>query len=291
MAVSIDNAFVRTFEGTLRFLAQQSQNKLRGWCQERNQPGEDHVFETLAPAEMSEKVGRRQNTPETDAEWANRIVLTKTFDIGDTVEKEDKVRMVIEPTNALSQNFAMAGRRKFDDIIIDAAEAAALDKDGNLNNFPAGQILHTGGATEISFDVVTEVQELFQTNDIDIDEAKVAVVGPKQIRKLMHDPKATSADYTTLKAIQAGKFHEEWMGFRWVVTNRLNAPGAGRKNCLFMTRKAIGLKVDEDISADIDKDPSKSFMWRVYARLTAGAVRVEDKQIIIFDAKDTVTLT
>lgn len=290
MAVNIDNAFVRTFEGVVRFLAQQSQNKLRPWCQERSQTGEDHVFETLAPAEMQEKVGRRQATPENDADWQNRIVLTKTFDIGDTVEKEDKLRMIIEPTSALAQNFAMAGRRKFDDIIIDAAEAAALDKDGNSNAFPSGQIVGSGGASEISFDTLTEVQELFQTNDIDIDEMKVAVVGPKQIRKLMHDPKATSADYVTLKAIQAGRFHDEYMGFRWVVTNRLNAPGAGRKNCLFFTRKALGLKVDEDITTEIDKDPGKSFMWRVYARLTAGAVRVEDKHIVIFDAKDTVTL-
>lgn len=290
MAVNVDNAFIRTFEGVVRFLAQQSQNKLRGWCQERNQTGEDHVFETLAPAEMQEKTGRRQATPENDSDWQNRIVLTKTFDIGDTMEKEDKLRMIIEPTSAIAQNHAMAGRRKFDDIIIDAAEAAALDKDGNSNAFPAGQIIRTGGASEISFDVVTEIQEGFQTNDIDIDEPKVAVVGPKQIRKLMHDPKATSADYATLKAIQAGRFHEEWMGFRWVVTNRLNSPGAGRLNNLFFTRKALGLKVDEDINSDIAKDPSKSFMWRIYTRLTAGAVRVEDKHIFIFDAKNTVTI-
>lgn len=290
MAINIDNAFVRTFEGIVRFLAQQSQNKLRGTVQERSQPGEDHVFERVSAVEMVEKTGARQDTPEVDTPWSNRIVNTKVFHIGDTVEKEDKLRMIIEPTSAIAQNYSLAARRKFDDIIIDAAEANALDKDGNVNTFPAGQILHTGGASEISFDVLTEVQEKFGKSDIDPDIEKFAVVGPTQIRKLMHDPKCTSADYAVFKAIAAGRFAEQYMGFTWKVTNRLNSAGQGRVNCLFYTRAAIGLKVDEDVTTEIEKDPSKSFMWRVYARLTAGAVRVEDEQIIIFDCKDTVTL-
>lgn len=289
MAINIDNAFVRTFEGVVRFLAQQSQNKLRGWVQERSQPGEDHVFETVGSSEMVEKTTTRQATPENDTDWSNRIVNTKVFNIGDTVEKEDKLRMIIEPTSTIAQNHAMAGRRKFDDIIIDAAEANALDKDGNSNAFPAAQKLGDGTG-EIDFDILTQINEKHGKNDIDPDEDKVMVVGPTQIRKLMHDPKATSRDYVVFQAIQSGTFHEKYMGHYWVQSNRLNAPGVGRLNILSFTRKAIGLKVDEDISVEIGKDPSRSFMWRVYTRLTAGAVRVEDKQIIIFDCKDTATV-
>jgi hypothetical protein len=50
------------------------------------------------------------------------------------------------------------------------------------------------------------------------------------------------------------------------------------------------MKVDEDITTEVAKSTERSFLWRIYARITAGAVRVEDKQIIIFDCKDTATV-
>lgn len=292
MAITIDNAFVRTFEGVLRFLTQQGENKLRGTVMERgNGPGEDHVFEYVGPVEMSEKVGRRVATPEIDTPWSNRIVTTKTFDVGDTVEKEDKLRMIIEPTSAIAQNYAKAARRKFDDVIINAADPSvnAIDKDAGVIAFPVAQKLGDG-LTEITFDRLTEIREKALKKDIDPDEPMYAVVGPTQIRKLMHEPKATNADYVAFQAIQAGKFHEKYMGFYWKVTNRLKSAGAGRVNCLFYTPGALGLKVDEEVSTEIAKDPSKSFMWRVYARLTAGAVRIDDNLLWVFDCKDTATI-
>jgi hypothetical protein len=290
MAFTVDQAFINTHEGNVRNLAQQSRNQFRPFCIERNEQGASHEFFTLAPAEMQEKGGRRQATPENDSLWANRIVTSKTYNVGDTMERDDQMQMVIDPKSAIAFNHSLASRRKWDDIIIDAAEAAALDINGTVTALPAAQILHTGGASEISFDILTEVQEKFGKDDIDQDISKIAAVSPTQIRKLMHDPKATNADYVTFKAIQDGKFADRYMGFYWVVTNRLNSAGAGRVNCIFATVQAMGLKVDYDYTSEIAKDPSKSFMWRIYGEQRGGAVRIEDKHVIIFDAKDTVTL-
>lgn len=292
MAITINKAFTRTFEGVVRFLAQQSDNKLRGTVMERgNGPGEDHVFEYVGPVEMAEKVGTRQATPEIDTPWSNRIVTTKVYDVGDTVEKEDKLKMIIEPTSTIAQNYAKAARRKFDDIIIKAADPTtnAIDKDAGVTVFPVAQKVGDG-LSEITFDRLTEIREKALKKDIDPDEPMYAVVGPTQIRKLMHEPKATNADYVAFQAIQAGKFHEKYMGFYWRVTNRLLSAGAGRVNCLFYAPGALGLKVDEEVSTEIAKSTEKSFLWRVYARLMAGAVRVDDNLLWVFDAKDTATV-
>ena len=78
----------------------------------------------------------------------------------------------------------MAMRRATDDIIIAAATGTALDGGGGSNAFPAGQVVGDGTG-EISFDMVTEVQEKFMANDIDPDVPKCFVVGPKQVRRLM----------------------------------------------------------------------------------------------------------
>jgi hypothetical protein len=292
MAFTIDKAKVKTFENTVRFLAQQGDSRVWKWVGDvRYGPTASHSFKRIGKAAMSAKVGRRVATPEIDTVWSNRVVTTSVFDVGDTTEKEDEMAMVLDPKSAIVQNFGMAGRRQLDDIVIDAADANAPDEDGGANAFPAGQIIGAGGASEISFDIVTQINELFQTNDVDPDEPKVALIGPKQARKLLHEAKATNRDYVgEAQTLVNGGYVKRWMGMDWILTNRLNSPGAGRLNCLFMTRKAMGALLLEDITTEIGKDPSKSFMWRVYARLTAGAVRVEDEHIVKFDAKDTVTV-
>jgi hypothetical protein len=290
MAFTIDKARIKTFENTIRYLAQQGDSRLRAWVMERSGPTESHSFKTVAKTTMSAKVGRRVATPEIDTVYDNRVVVTATYDVGDTVEKEDELKMVIDPKSTIVQTFAMAAKRQFDDIIIDAADAAALTEAGGTPAFPAGQKIGDGTG-EITFDVVTQVNELFQTNDIDPSEPKCFVIGPKQARKLLHEAKATNRDYVgEATALVGGGYVRNWMGFDWILSNRLNAPAGGQLNCLAFTRKALGMLTLEDISVEIGKDPSKSFMWRVYARLTAGCVRVEDEHIVKFHAKDTVTI-
>lgn len=294
MAFTIDKAFIKSYENTVRHLAQQGESKLRGRIAEKGPTSEEHSFKIVGPQTMGLKSargtgGRRADSPVNDTVWSNRVAIPTTYDGGDTVEKEDELRMVISPTSEITKAFGMAAKRQFDDVIIDAADADALDEEGAANVFPAGQIVGDG-LSEISFDKVTEIGELFQTNDIDPDVPKTAVIGPKQARKLMHDPKATSGDYVNAKQLVSGGYVRNWMGFDWIVSNRLNSKGAGRVSCLFFTAAALGLLVLEDISGDIAKNPSKSFMWQLYYRFTAGAVRVEDKQIVLFDAKNTVTI-
>lgn len=289
MAVTIDKAFVKTYESNVRHLAQQSEAKLRSWVQEKS-PGatEEHSFERVGTVSMSVKSSRRAATPEVDTPWSNRVAIPATYDVGDTMEKEDKLKTLIEPNSNIAIVQANAARRQIDDLIIDAVDANAPDNDGVANNFPAGQDVGDY-TTEISFDAVTQVLAKFATNEL-MDEPKVAVIGPNQARKLMHDPKATNFDYVQAKVLSETGFLKSWMGFSWIVSNRLNSPGGNQLTTLFFTRRAMGLLVLEDITTEIGKDPSKSFMWRIYTRLTMGAVRVEDEQIVRFKAKDTVTV-
>ena len=78
------------------------------------------------------------------------------------------------------------------------------------------------------------------------------------------------------------------MGYTWVCSTRLNSPGAGEVHCLAMTRRALGLQVNEDITARVAEDPTISFAWRIYARATFGAVRVEDEHIVRLHLNETI---
>jgi hypothetical protein len=76
------------------------------------------------------------------------------------------------------------------------------------------------------------------------------------------------------------------MGFDWIVSTRLLVPLADQITCFACTDRAIGLQMNRDITTRVAEDPSVSFLWRIYAYMTLGAVRVEDEQIVQWQLSD-----
>ncbi len=284
MANTISNVYVQTYERIVRHLAQQMDSRLRKYVTERGTGGENHNWERLASVDASQKVTRLQTTPVVDAVWSRRVSLAKTFDVGDSTEQEDIVQLIIDPNSNLAYGQAMAMKRAFDDEIITAATGTALDGNGGNNAFPAGQIVGDFSSS-ISLDIVTQVTEIFLENDIDPSEPKVFVIGPNQQRTLLQIAEATNNDYAR-KALMDKGVVENWMGYTWIVSTRLLNPMVNQTTCFAMTRRALGLQVNRDISSRIAEDPSISFAWRIYTFSTFGAVRVEDEHIVQFQALD-----
>jgi hypothetical protein len=75
---------------------------------------------------------------------------------------------------------------------------------------------------------------------------------------------------------------KNWLGFNWLVSNRLTVPLAGQLSCLAFTMRALGFDMKKDIWARVAEDPSVSFAQRVYSAFTGGATRVEDEHIVHF---------
>lgn len=287
MAITISNVYIQTFERNLRHLAQQTESRLRRFVTERATGGEKHNWERLGAGVATEKTSARTATPTSDLPWTRRVTLARTYHAGETVEPEDIVQMLVDPNSNVALNLAMAMKRQIDDIIIEAATAAALNGDGSTDAFGAGQTVGDG-TTEISLDLILQVQEKYYTNDIDPDEKKCMIISPIQQRKLMQLMEVTSGDFQNSKALSTGML-PDWMGFDWVVSNRLLAPTGGQLDCLSFSLRGIGLQVNKDITAKVAEDPSLSFAWRIYCMMTMAAVRVEDEHVVRLHVKDTVS--
>lgn len=297
MAITIPNAYIETFERTVRQLSQQKNSRLRGSVTEVNSQSKSHNFDRLAASSARQKTSARMVSPaggngsgavgSTDGlAWSRRNTLIKTFDTGEVIEPENIVQMLIDPKSASTENLVMNMQRQVDDIIIGAATGAAGDGAGGTVAFPTSQEV---GAytTEITIDGILEVAEKFDTNDVDPDERRCFVIGPKQKRKLMQLIEVVSSDFQAVKALSTG-YLPNFMGFDWIVSNRLNAPLADQLDCLAFTPKAIGLHVAGDIEAKVAERSDMSFAWQVYLMLHMDAVRVEDEHIVRFKCADTV---
>ncbi len=287
MAVSIDQVYVDGFRDVLRHLAQQKVSRFRAWTDEFSPEAETGNWDRLGSAEAAPKT-RSQATPNSERVWSRRIAIATPFNDAELTEVEDPSMMLIDPNSNFVQSLAYSMGRKMDDIIIGAAKGNALNsvRAGDGTNtptnvaVPATQIVGDYSAP-ISFDLVTEVLETFNQNDIAMDEAKVAFVGPRQIRELMNLTEQTSSDYVQAQALQQNGIVPNWMGFTWIMSTRLNIGNtANQGDILFMTRKAMGFHIPEDITTFVERDPSTSYAWRPYCQFTAGAVRVEDEQLV-----------
>lgn len=304
----IEQAYIQTYESRVRHLAQQGVSRIRPYVEEVHEQSESHNFETLEqyPTKddellpddregVQEKTTRLQITPDVRPVFQKRRSLVATFDHGTSTEQEDIVQVLIDPNSNMAMAQAMAMKRKIDDLIISkmfadmhvkGAEEVEVDP-GGVATFPASQIIGDGTAP-ISFDLVTEITELYLTNDIDPDIRKTIFIGPTQMRKLLQITEATNADYVSAKALSGNGYISNWMGFDWVVSTRLNIPLVDEIDCFVCTDKALGLHVCRDISTKVAEDPSVSFAWRIYSFMTMDLVRIEDKQLVRLHLADTL---
>lgn len=287
MAITIDSAFIEEYEDNVRHLAQQASTRLRPHTTEVSSGGEAYNFERLGATDALEKTGRRVDTEYVDDDWSRRVAQPRTFNHTMTVEQEDRVQMLVNPDSNYAMNQAMAMNRAMDGLIVEAASGDALDGDGGLNSIPASQIIGDGTAP-ISFDLITASQEQYMKDEIMPDEAKVMVVGPTQVRKLMQLTEQTSADYVQAQALQRYGIVPNWLGYTWIVSNLLEAPAGGELYCLSYTRRGIGLAVNADTFTRIGENPSKSYMWQVFSQWTMGAVRVEDEHVQLIHVADSL---
>lgn len=298
MAITISNAYIETFENNVRHLAQQMRSKLRGAVTEVNRQSETHNWDRLAPSQARLKSSARLASPaggngsgavgSTDGlVWSRRQTVIQTFDTGEVIEPENIVQMLIDPKSSSTQNLVANMMRQIDDIVIAAATGNAQDGAGGSVAFPAGQTVGTG-SEEIDIDFILQVQQKFDENDVDPDEPRVFVIGPKQKRSLMNLVQVTSSDFQAVKALSTG-YLPNFLGFDWIVSNRLLSPATDEINCLAFTPKAIGLHVAGDIASRVAERPDMSFAWQVYLMLHMAAVRVEDEHIVRAHLADTVT--
>jgi len=287
MAISISNVYVQSFENNVRHLAQQSQSRARMCVMEKSVSSEKHNWERIGANQASLKTGPRQSTPTNDSSWSRRVSIAATYDIGDTSEQEDPVQMLVDPNSNIVRSVGMAMKRQIDDVIFAAATGVATIGDGSTVTFPVSQVVGDGTGI-FTFDGVTEVYEKFMENDIDPDEMKYMIIGPKQLRKMQQLTEYTSSDYVNVKALAANGYVESWMGFHWIVSTRLLAPAGGEISCLALTKQALGLQMNRDITTRVAEDPSISFAWRIYAYMTLGAVRIEDEHIVHWHLSDAL---
>lgn len=290
MPTTIDKVKIQEYRDSIIHLAQQGDARIRPFVTEVSSNAEFYNWDRLASTEAVKrtKTVRNKETLVVDDVFSRRVSTPQVWEHNFTFEDYDKAEMAINPQSAYAENQGMAMKRAYDSLIVEAASGTALDGDGTANALPATSKVGDG-TTDIGFGDIAKIQKMFMDQDVFIDVPKVAIIGPAQAEAFLKLTENTSSDYVhreTLQRLTATGIVPNWMGFTWVVSNLLHSGGAGKLDCLFFTKRALGLQVNMNMKIRVTENPDKSYDWNVFSQFSAGCVRIEDEQIVVGTFKD-----
>ncbi len=288
MSIEVNKAFVQQFSSNLFMLAQQRGSKLAGLVSRQDVIGKSALFERLGATSASIRTRRHADTPLTDTPHSTRRVILNDYDWADLIDKQDEVRMLIDPKGSYAVSGAYALGRSLDDIIIDAADGNALSVDSDDANSNVA-VAHTvdedfnTANSDIIVEKVIEAKRIMMSNEVQPDEDTFFVLDSTSLHNLLQETEVGSIDFNSVKALVRGE-PGTFMGFNFIHSERLNDSSESFKNCLAFVRSSIGLAMAKDISVKIDERIDKGYATQVYACMTAGAVRIHEDGMIVVEA-------
>ena len=288
MSTQITTAFVEQYRNNVELLVQQRGSVLRDFVNVDNAiVGKTKFTEQIGSTEAQKKVSRHSDSPLVNTPHARRAYSLEDYEWGDLIDKNDKVRMLIDPTSSYAQAAAFAMGRAMDDVVIAAATGTAKTgvSGGTDTALPSSQVVLKNSIDNdsdanhgLSPQKLRSAMTIFHENSVPEDEEKFMVVSPKAIQSLLTHKEVVSTDFNTVRALVNGEI-DTFMGFRFVISNRL-AVASNVRDCFAYVRSGIELGVGQDVMARIEERPDKSFSTYVYYCMTIGATRLEEEKVV-----------
>jgi hypothetical protein len=281
----ITTAFVKQFGSNLDFLVQQKGSLLRNAVRLETVTGEEAYFDQLASTAAIKRTTRNSDTPLIKSDHRRRRVVMYDYEWADLVDKEDKLKMLIDPQSDYATNAAWALGRAIDDAIIECFSntAYAGKAGGTATAFTAANIVSCG-VTRLTLQKLLDAKAILDKAECDPNEQTFCAVTATQLTDLLNISEIKDADYNTVRALVRGEV-DTFLGFKFIVCNRLSYP-VGMTSVIFNGRmvpvwkkSGVLLALAKDINTQITQRADKSYSTQVYASMGIGATRMEEEKI------------
>jgi hypothetical protein len=287
MSQFITEAFVQQFADNFRHVAQQAVSRFeRCVTPEPNIKGTSKSINRLGQRTAQRRTSRHGDTPINDQPHSTRYVDLFDWEDGDMLDDQDKIRMLVDPKSDYVIAMRNSLNRAKDDVIIGAALGSARSSTGNIA-LTAGQKIAVGG-TGLTRAKLVSARALFRKNEADEEngEELFLAYGSTQLSDLLSDTTLTNSEYNTVLSLQNGTFRDgKLFGFTPIPSERLPKSGATR-SIMAWAKTGITLGTGQDIFTRVGEDPGKGFNVRIYAKMSIGAVRVEEEKVVQIDCND-----
>uniref|UniRef100_A0A6H2A1Q2 Putative capsid protein n=1 Tax=viral metagenome TaxID=1070528 RepID=A0A6H2A1Q2_9ZZZZ len=277
----ITEAFVKQFKGNMELLSQQKGSRLLPCVRlETGSFGEEEYFDQYGSDLAKVKVVRNSDVEYAANDYERRRVSFIDVYWAKLVDKEDKLRMLIDPTSTLAQAGAYAIGRKIDDMIIDAyfGTAKTGHAGGTDTTFTAAHQI-AAGATGLTLAKLLAGKEILDGHDVDPSEERYVIVTAKQMTNLLNTTEIKNTDYNSVKALVEGQINT-FLGFNFIRTERLTVDATPSRRCMMFSKEGILLARQQEMGAKMDVIPTKHYATQVYASVACGSTRMDETRCV-----------
>lgn len=275
MANSITEARTQQYKANVNMIYQQKASKLRKIGRVEYVVGKQAFFERLAPSEALQKTVRHSEQSIVDSIHSRRMVVLADYYWSDYIDKEDKLKMLIDPQSPYSQNAGSSLGRKLDEVIYTNIRGTALTGEtGTGTQALTETIAH--GSTGLTLAKILTSHETLNENEVPMDD-RYFIINSNGLSDLLNIQQLTSADYNAVRLLTTGQMNQ-FMGFEWILYNfRAESSVHYGVAC---HRDSIGIAMAQEISTRIDEIPTKHYLTQVYASTSFGATRIMEEGVV-----------
>lgn len=271
--------YTQSFKSVFNLLPQDKGSKLLSRVTiESGLKGEGAVAsDQIGKTDVNEVTDRYGDSPHNEVDMKRRWYVPRQFDWGHLFERADKVRTLGDPQNVIATSAKNAFGRKVDDVIVESFFAANRTgkQGGTSTNFDSNNIIAHGSAG-FTITKLEQAKEIFRGYDIDIDnEHPVVVLSPKAERQLFNETKYASRDYG--EPVLDKGILKSFLGFDFVVKNRLPIDGSNIRSCPVFVKSAVGVGIWEELIVELSKRDDKKYLWYLYMNQIFSATRLYEE--------------
>ena len=296
-ASTITTAFTKQYSDNIYLLSQQRTTKFQPCVRvESVTSAEEAYWDTLGTVSAQKKAIRHGASPNNEQTHGRRKATMDDYNTGSYIDDEDKLKMIIDPTNSFAMTQAAALARCKDDAVIEAALGTALigktgsssvafkddsisiNGDGTVTSL--GTLAAVATITDMTLDKMLLMLMLFNDQDVDPELEKFWAITPQDQRAMLNLAEVGSSDYNTVKSLAEGKVGT-FAGFKFFTTTKLPkdaATGTGYRTFAW-AKDGIILGVGKEVNSQIAPDPGQCFSVYVYSAMSIGAVRMEGAKV------------
>ncbi|MDH4185523.1 MAG: phage capsid protein [Nitrospira sp.] len=290
MSVNIPDHYTISFSTNVMLLLQIKGSKLRECVTEASYTGKQaSPVDQIGSVEMQDVTGRFQPKVRTDASVDRRWVTPSDFDLTQSIDTFDKLRLITDPESSYTQNAVFAAGRKIDRLIIAAFTGTAKtgEQGATSTSFTAGNEIDVAGGganSKLNVQKLLDVKELMgrQFVDFDIEEVYVGLTARDEAA-LLKEIQIISSDFNGQErpVLKDGRV-DRFLGLMFKHTELIESAAAGTNevNVPVWCKSGMHLGIWNDVTTSIYQNKQlRGEPWESYIMATFGATRLEENKV------------
>ena len=302
-------AFFNSYTAGYEHVLQERKPQYQGLLREERIEGENESYDFLGTIELDPKTTRFEDIPIEDMTHNRRWIAPKFFEKGIFVDKLDDIAMHTDPTSDYIQALAKGEIRRENITVTNSffANVSGGKSPGDdiytfteslyvtsTNTTTAGRVVahdvqadFTAGGVSSGLTIeklVLARQALIELEN-DPDDMFYIAVSPKQMSDLLREAETQSIDTNIIRSLVSGVVNE-YMGFRFVVTNRIEIGSSNDVDAdtnvyevPVWTKEGMLFAKHTSPIFSVDKLPRKQ-IWQISARVGMAAIRMDEDKVL-----------